>query len=114
MGGCFPLSRCMPLFTRLRPAAVMLLPQVLVLKAYLKACRLNEVNSGGLSSYSLTNMVIAHLQEELKVRGAARWRAGNMREICLRSARSGSITPVSPACSSLFAAAVGPRRERPG
>eukprot|EP00198_Chlamydomonas_reinhardtii_P004174 XP_001693510.1 poly(a) polymerase [Chlamydomonas reinhardtii] len=41
-------------------------PLVLVLKAYLKACRLNEVNSGGLSSYSLTNMVIAHLQEELK------------------------------------------------
>lgn len=41
--------------------------QVLVLKTYLKACRLNEVNRGGLSSYSLTNMVIAHLQEELKV-----------------------------------------------
>ncbi|GLI65792.1 hypothetical protein VaNZ11_009411 [Volvox africanus] len=41
-------------------------PLVLVLKTYLKACRLNEVNSGGLSSYSLTNMVIAHLQEELK------------------------------------------------
>ncbi|KAG2438992.1 hypothetical protein HYH02_010783 [Chlamydomonas schloesseri] len=41
-------------------------PLVLVLKAYLKACRLNEVNTGGLSSYSLTNMVIAHLQEELK------------------------------------------------
>ncbi|GFR47440.1 hypothetical protein Agub_g9163 [Astrephomene gubernaculifera] len=41
-------------------------PLVLVLKAYLKACKLNEVNTGGLSSYSLTNMVIAHLQEELK------------------------------------------------
>ncbi|EFJ50275.1 hypothetical protein VOLCADRAFT_104084 [Volvox carteri f. nagariensis] len=41
-------------------------PLVLVVKTYLKACRLNEVNTGGLSSYSLTNMVIAHLQEELK------------------------------------------------
>ncbi len=51
--------------------------QVLVLKAYLKACRLNEVNTGGLSSYSLTNMVIAHLQEELKVRA---WHAG--RRVC--------------------------------
>lgn len=37
--------------------------------------RLNEVNSGGLSSYSLTNMVIAHLQEEMKVRCAARLQA---------------------------------------
>ncbi len=42
-----------------------------MLKAYLKACRLNEVMTGGLSSYSLTNMVLAHLQEELKVRTAA-------------------------------------------
>lgn len=30
---------------------------------------LNDVSVGGLSSYSLCNMVIAHLQEELKVRG---------------------------------------------
>lgn len=41
-------------------------PIVLVLKTYLKQLGLNEVNTGGLSSYSLTNMVIAHLQEELK------------------------------------------------
>lgn len=40
---------------------------VLVLKCYLKSLGLNEVASGGLSSYSLCNMVIAHLQEELKV-----------------------------------------------
>lgn len=40
---------------------------VLVLKMYLKSQRLNEVKDGGLSSYSLNNMVIAHLQEELKV-----------------------------------------------
>jgi hypothetical protein len=53
-------------------ATAVLLAQVLVLKTYLKACRLNEVNSGGLSSYSLTNMVIAHLQEELKVRQGGR------------------------------------------
>jgi hypothetical protein len=38
-----------------------------------QACRLNEVNTGGLSSYSLTNMVIAHLQEELKVRAVEGW-----------------------------------------
>lgn len=41
-------------------------PLVLVLKAYLKSQGLNEVANGGLSSYSLTNMVIVHLQEELK------------------------------------------------
>lgn len=40
---------------------------VLVLKCYLKSLGLNEVATGGLSSYSLCNMVIAHLQEELKV-----------------------------------------------
>lgn len=40
----------------------------LVLKAYLKTQRLNDVATGGLSSYSLCNMVVAHLQEELKVR----------------------------------------------
>lgn len=42
-------------------------PLVLVLKAYLKSCGLNDVAYGGLSSYSLCNMVVAHLQEELKV-----------------------------------------------
>ena len=48
--------------------AVMLLPPlrplVLVLKALLRETKLNEVFSGGLSSYSLVNMVIAHLQCE--------------------------------------------------
>jgi non-canonical poly(A) RNA polymerase PAPD5/7 len=43
-------------------------PLVLVLKTYLKAANLNDVASGGLSSYSLTNMAIAHLQVELKAR----------------------------------------------
>jgi non-canonical poly(A) RNA polymerase PAPD5/7 len=42
-------------------------PLVLVLKTYLRARGLNEVMTGGLSSYSLCNMVVAHLQEELKV-----------------------------------------------
>jgi non-canonical poly(A) RNA polymerase PAPD5/7 len=37
-------------------------PLVVVLKCYLRSCGLNEVATGGLSSYSLTNMVIAHLQ----------------------------------------------------
>ncbi|KAJ9507932.1 hypothetical protein QJQ45_021174 [Haematococcus lacustris] len=41
-------------------------PLVLVLKSYLVSCGLNDVAQGGLSSYSLCNMVIAHLQEELK------------------------------------------------
>ncbi|KAL6759735.1 hypothetical protein V8C86DRAFT_1243488 [Haematococcus lacustris] len=39
-------------------------PLVLVLKAYLKVKELNEVASGGLSSYGLTYMVLAHLMEE--------------------------------------------------
>lgn len=33
---------------------------------YLRRCGLNEVQTGGLSSYSLTLMVLAHLQEEIK------------------------------------------------
>eukprot|EP00195_Chlamydomonas_chlamydogama_P017015 CAMPEP_0202894832 /NCGR_PEP_ID=MMETSP1392-20130828/4140_1 /ASSEMBLY_ACC=CAM_ASM_000868 /TAXON_ID=225041 /ORGANISM="Chlamydomonas chlamydogama, Strain SAG 11-48b" /LENGTH=516 /DNA_ID=CAMNT_0049579635 /DNA_START=427 /DNA_END=1974 /DNA_ORIENTATION=- len=41
-------------------------PLTLVLKAYLKSLGLNDVATGGLSSYSLCNMVIAHLQEELR------------------------------------------------
>ncbi|KAI8469643.1 MAG: hypothetical protein J3K34DRAFT_522009 [Monoraphidium minutum] len=43
-----------------------LAPLVLVLKVYLRRCGLNEVSNGGLSSYSLTLMVLAHLQEEIK------------------------------------------------
>lgn len=46
-------------------------PLVLVLKAYLRSCGLNDVAVGGLSSYSLCNMVIVHLQEELKVRASS-------------------------------------------
>ena len=34
---------------------------------YLRRCGLNEVSNGGLSSYSLTLMVLAHLMEEIKV-----------------------------------------------
>ena len=37
-------------------------------QVYLRRCGLNEVANGGLSSYSLTLMVLAHLQEEIKVR----------------------------------------------
>lgn len=43
-------------------------PLALVLKAYLRNQRLLDVATGGLSSYSLCNLIIAHLQEELKVR----------------------------------------------
>lgn len=39
-------------------------PLVLVIKAFLKEAGMNEVFTGGLSSYSLCNMVIAHLQAE--------------------------------------------------
>lgn len=45
-----------------------LAPLVLVLKVYLRSCGLNEVANGGLSSFSLTNMVLAHLMDELRVR----------------------------------------------
>lgn len=55
---------------------------VLVLKCYLRSQGLNEVQSGGLSSYSLCNMVVAHLQEELKVRvwweARLAWAGGRM------------------------------------
>ncbi|KAK9829490.1 hypothetical protein WJX72_006173 [[Myrmecia] bisecta] len=44
-------------FTALKPVC-------LVLKAFLRANGLHEVSHGGLSSFSLANMVIAHLQEE--------------------------------------------------
>lgn len=44
-----------------------LAPLVLVLKVYLRSCGLNEVANGGLSSFSLTNMVLAHLMDELRV-----------------------------------------------
>ena len=53
-------------------------PLTLVLKAYLNAQRLNDVATGGLSSYSLCNMVIAHLQEELKVRPMTRIQATSL------------------------------------
>jgi hypothetical protein len=39
-------------------------PLVLLLKVLLKQASLNEVFSGGLSSWSLINMVVAHLQAE--------------------------------------------------
>lgn len=40
-------------------------PLVLVVKAFLKEACLNEVFTGGLSSFSLTLMVLAHLQAEV-------------------------------------------------
>lgn len=41
-------------------------PLVLVIKAFLKEACLNEVFTGGLSSFSLTMMVLAHLQAEVR------------------------------------------------
>jgi non-canonical poly(A) RNA polymerase PAPD5/7 len=43
-------------------------PLVLVLKIYLRSCGLNEVANGGISSFALTNMVLAHIMDELRVR----------------------------------------------
>jgi hypothetical protein len=50
--------------TRQVQALPPLRPLVLVIKAMLKEAGLNEVFTGGLSSYSLVNMVVAHLQAE--------------------------------------------------
>lgn len=43
----------------------------IVIKAFLKARRLTDVSTGGLGGYALVNMVIAHLQEEAKVKHGA-------------------------------------------
>ena len=43
-------------------------PLVVVLKTLLKDNRLNEVSTGGLSSFALANMVLAHLLEETEAR----------------------------------------------
>lgn len=43
-------------------------PLVLALKALLRGARLADVSQGGLGSFALALMVIAHLQEEEKVR----------------------------------------------
>lgn len=48
-------------------------PLVLVIKAFLKEACLNEVFTGGLSSFSLTLMVLAHLQAEVCVGGVGCW-----------------------------------------
>jgi hypothetical protein len=45
-----------------------LAPLTLVIKVFLRSCGLNEVANGGLSSFSITNMVLAHLMQELQVR----------------------------------------------
>ena len=39
-------------------------PLTLIIKAYLKVHGLNDVSNGGLSSFGLTLMVLAHLLEE--------------------------------------------------
>ena len=42
-------------------------PLVLVLKCVLGQAGLNDASKGGLSSFALANMVLASLQEDLKV-----------------------------------------------
>jgi DNA polymerase sigma len=58
-----------------------LTPLVLVLKVYLRSCGLGEVMNGGLSSFSLTNMALAHLMEELKVDNHGRAAGGAFRGV---------------------------------
>ena len=41
---------------------------MLVVKSLLKANGLNDVSTGGLGSFALANMALAHLQEDAKVR----------------------------------------------
>ncbi len=48
-------------------------PLVLVLKAFLKEACLNEVFTGGLSSYALVLLVLAHLQAEVCFCGVCMW-----------------------------------------
>lgn len=43
-------------------------PLVLALKSLLKDRHLNEVVTGGMGTYALSNMVLAHLMEDRKVR----------------------------------------------
>lgn len=43
-----------------------LAPLTLVIKVFLRSCGLNEVANGGLSSFSITNMVLAHILQELQ------------------------------------------------
>lgn len=59
-------------------------PLALVLKAFLKQRGLNEAATGGLSSYSLCNMVLAHIQEELKVCGKVWKGVGRFGKRCIR------------------------------
>lgn len=47
---------------------VVLRPLVWILKRFLKGRKLQDVKDGGLSSYGLTHMVIAHLQKQLKLK----------------------------------------------
>lgn len=44
-----------------------LAPLTLVVKVFLRSCGLNEVANGGLSSFSITNMVLAHILQEMQV-----------------------------------------------
>jgi hypothetical protein len=61
-----PPRPCPPLAARSRQVRALppLRPLVLAAKALLKEAGLNEVFTGGLSSYSLLNMAVAHLQCE--------------------------------------------------
>ena len=59
-----PFARLFPLEKKQVAALPPLRPLALIAKAVLKEAGLNQVFTGGLSSYCTTLMVIAHLQEE--------------------------------------------------
>ncbi len=60
-------------------------PLVLVIKSLLKANGLNDVSTGGLGSFALANMALAHLQEEAKVRVDFKRRRGCLVGACAKA-----------------------------
>jgi len=83
-------------------------PLVLVIKSLLKANGLNDVSTGGLGSFALANMALAHLQEEAKVRlgvdhvGVNRDHAQVQRAgiACIGSVRKGPVPCGTYSCSA--------------
>ena len=67
-------------------------PLCLCVKAFLRARSLHDASTGGLSSFSQANMVMAHLLQEEKVR-----EQGRQQEVCLWMAALGGC-PLGRCC----------------
>jgi hypothetical protein len=78
-----------------------LAPLVLVLKVYLRSCGLNEVANGGISSFALTNMVLAHIMDELQVSSRCGVQRVNLRSVNL-SVTQGPAQEHRMALSAVF------------